>query len=95
MSKVNKKSSSKKVIPNEDVSSVLKPVEEVNSGQMVPSSNLLSSNVENKVVPTKSKKNELALSSKPNNQPFNLNNANLNMGEQSSNLYVNTIILLF
>jgi DNA-directed RNA polymerase subunit E'/Rpb7 len=92
MSKVNKKSSSKKVIPNEEVSPILEPVEEVNSGQMVQSSNILSSNVQNKVVPTKSKKNELALSSKPNNQPFNLNNANLNMGEQSSNLYVNTII---
>ena len=68
MSKVNKKSSSKKVIPNEEVSPVLEPVEEVNSGQMVPSSNILSSNVQNKVVPTKSKKNELALSSKPNNK---------------------------
>jgi hypothetical protein len=92
MSKVNKKSSSKKVIPNEDVSPVLEPVEEVNSGQLVPSSNVLPSNLENKVVPTKSKKNEVALSSKQNNQSFNLNNDNLNIGEQSSNLYVNTII---
>lgn len=93
MSKLNKKSSSKKVKQEvEAVSPVLAPVEELNSGQMVPSGKPLSSNVQNQMEPIKSKKNELTLSSKANNQSFNLNNANLNMGEQSSNLYVNTII---